>query len=382
MRFMAIQQPGWFGVKERAVRALPSSSSSSSSSSCAWCRLPARRVSRNGTVVARGLPSVERPSGVPVQREVTQRVEGKFEQPPRVIKRTKSHLQYEIIKGPLVEFSDSSASTSIPTAVLVHGILGSGRNLRAFARRLARENPAWQFLLVDLRCHGESAGDFEPAESCSDHSVESAAADILRLLQMKGMWPNMLIGHSFGGKVCMKMTEAWGGKVLPRPVQVWVLDTVPSADVRAAEHGADHPGELIEFLRNIPLPITSPSSLVEDLRETGGFSFEVAAWVATNLTVHASGKGYDWIFDLEGIKQMYESYVTSDLWSVIERPPQGLSIDFVRAERSTFRWAGADHHRIETNGAQVHMLEDAGHWVHSDNPEGLVKIMKQSFSSN
>ena len=58
----------------------------------------------------------------------------------------------------------------------------------------------------------------------------------------------------------------------------------------------------------------------------------------------------------------------------------GLSIDFVKAERSTFRWAGADHHRIERNGANVHLLEDAGHWVHSDNPDGLVQIMQASFN--
>ena len=47
--------------------------------------------------------------------------------------------------------SGTERIAQVPTAVLVHGILGSGRNLRGFARRLARENPAWQFVLVDLR---------------------------------------------------------------------------------------------------------------------------------------------------------------------------------------------------------------------------------------
>ena len=98
-----------------------------------------------------------------------------------------------------------------------------------------------------------------------------------------------------------------------------------------------------------------------------------------NLEVHPSGDGYGWIFDLHGIRDMYESYESSDLWSVVESPPQGLSIDFVRAERSTFRWAGADHHRIESNGANVHILEDSGHWVHTDQPEKLVSIMRESF---
>lgn len=287
-----------------------------------------------------------------------------------------SHIEYEVVKGPLVQFSDSS-SVEVPTAVLVHGILGSGRNLRGFARKLARENPAWQFLLVDLRCHGSSVSVDGLATSGQANSVEGAASDVLRLLKKLELFPKMLIGHSMGGKVVMKMVDQFGSKALPRPVQVWVLDTVPG-DVRQEPGSSDHPRDLIETLLGIPLPVSSPNTLVQALTKSG-FSFEVAAWVATNLEVHPSGDGYGWIFDLHGIRDMYESYESSDLWSVVESPPQGLSIDFVRAERSTFRWAGADHHRIESNGANVHILEDSGHWVHTDQPEKLVSIMRESF---
>jgi pimeloyl-ACP methyl ester carboxylesterase len=284
-------------------------------------------------------------------------------------------IKYEVVKGPLVKFSDVMEAEQVPTAVLVHGILGSGKNLRSFARKLARENPAWQFLLVDLRCHGDSANSSSFLDS--QNSVDGAAADVLQLLETLSLFPKMLIGHSFGGKVVMKMVDQFGSKALPRPVKVWVLDTVPG-DVRSDPNVGDHPRSLIDKLLEIPLPIHSPNVLVEQLRNDG-FSFAVAAWVATNLTLDASGRNYTWKFDLNGIKQMYDSYENADLWNVIERPPQGLSIDFVRAERSTFRWAGADHHRIESNGAQVHMLEDAGHWVHTDNPDGLLRIMKSSF---
>lgn len=42
---------------------------------------------------------------------------------------------YELIKGNLARFSDTRNS-SVPTAVLVHGILGSRRNLQGFARMI------------------------------------------------------------------------------------------------------------------------------------------------------------------------------------------------------------------------------------------------------
>ena len=296
---------------------------------------------------------------------------------PALADRGASHIiKYEVVKGTLVQFSDvENSGVDVPTAVLVHGILGSSRNLRGFARKLARENPAWQFVLVDLRCHGDSSS----LSSAASNSVDGAAADVLSLLKKLNLFPKMLIGHSFGGKVVMKMVDRFGSRALPRPVQVWVLDTVPG-DVKQAPGAGDHPRDLIERLLQFPLPIRSPNMLVRELSKDG-FSFQVAAWVATNLVVSATGEGYTWVFDLQGIKQMYQSYEAEDLWSVVEYPPEGLSIDFVRAERSTFRWGGGDHRRIESSGGGVHVLEDAGHWVHSDNPEGLVEIMRPSFSN-
>ena len=78
---------------------------------------------------------------------------------------------------------------------------------------------SWQFLLVDLRCHGESANIHTASQR---NSVESAAADVLELLRQLKLFPEVLIGHSFGGKVVMSMADQFGriGPRLPRPVQV------------------------------------------------------------------------------------------------------------------------------------------------------------------
>jgi pimeloyl-ACP methyl ester carboxylesterase len=32
-------------------------------------------------------------------------------------------------------------------------------------------------------------------------------------------------------------------------------------------------------------------------------------------------------------------------------------------------------------GARVHFLRDASHWVHIDNPEGLLEILAPSFGA-
>ena len=72
-------------------------------------------------------------------------------------------LRYEIVQGALVRWSaESPSGPHPPTAVLIHGILGSRRNLLSFANRLARAFPSWQFVLVDLRCHGQTASMPDP----------------------------------------------------------------------------------------------------------------------------------------------------------------------------------------------------------------------------
>lgn len=178
-------------------------------------------------------------------------------------------------------------------------------------------------------------------------------------------------------------------KPLARPVRVWVLDATPGK-VRPGGHGEDHPAELISFLKRMPEKVPS-KQYVMDALEQEGFSKDVAQWVATNLQRSSSVNSelsFSWAFDLEGIAEMYHSFEETNLWKVVEDVPQGVHVNFLKAERSLHRWALEDIQRIhaaeevaadEGAGVQMHVLEDAGHWVQADNPDGLFKILSSSF---
>ena len=51
-----------------------------------------------------------------------------------------------------------------------------------------------------------------------------------------------------------------------------------------------------------------------------GFTIEGAQWMTTNLKPAKDGnKGeLDWVFDLDGIKDMYSSYEATNLWPMLE----------------------------------------------------------------
>ncbi|ONM35830.1 alpha/beta-Hydrolases superfamily protein [Zea mays] len=106
-------------------------------------------------------------------------------------------LAYELVQGNLVQwnsFMDKSIPDP-PTAVLLHGILGSRKNWGSFAKRLAQEFPMWQFLLVDLRCHGDSTS----IKKSGPHTVASTALDVLKLVCsfLRQLFMSSLFGFSF-----------------------------------------------------------------------------------------------------------------------------------------------------------------------------------------
>ncbi|KAM3334481.1 hypothetical protein ACQJBY_029105 [Aegilops geniculata] len=281
-------------------------------------------------------------------------------------------LAYELVQGNLVQwnsFMDKSIPDP-PTAVLLHGILGSGKNWGSFAKRLAQEFPMWQ--------------------KRGPHTVASTAFDVLKLIRQLRLSPRVLVGHSFGGKVALSMVDQ-AAKPLARPVRVWVLDATPGK-VRSGLDGEDHPAELIDFLRRMPVQVNSKQEVVDALVKAK-FSVDVARWVATNLRRSSpsgprSSPSYSWIFNLNGISEMYKSYEDTNLWRIVENVPRGVHINFLKAERSLHRWALEDLQRIHTaeevaadeaGGVEMHVLEDAGHWVHADNPDGLFRILSSTF---
>lgn len=91
------------------------------------------------------------------------------------------------------------------TCLVLHGLLGSGRNWRSFCKSLQRQLPAWDFALLDLRGHGDSPSFSSP------HTLDATAQDVAawmatvhtRLPPIQGF-----VGHSFGGKVLIRLLSS------------------------------------------------------------------------------------------------------------------------------------------------------------------------------
>ncbi len=270
-----------------------------------------------------------------------------------------------------VELSAPLAAGAEPTAPevwILHGILGSGRNWRAFGRRLDRALPSWSVVTVDLRGHGDSPGGTPP------HTVQACAADLVDLARARGRGPRAVVGHSFGGKVALALLP-----LKPLGLQrVWALDTPPGpqAVLGTPADWADHDvGRVLLALQQHrgPFPSLAAASAALAL---SGLPSALTAWMTTNL--EPVGDSVRWRFDLDVILALIGDYAQVDGWPWIAGGEGRARI--LRAERGD-RWQGPDLEgflHLEARHEAV-TLAGSGHWVHVDAPERLLQVLVEDL---
>lgn len=99
--------------------------------------------------------------------------------------------------------------------VLLHGLFGSLSNLGLLARDLSQDH---RVISLDLRNHGLSF-------KSQQHDYTLMAQDVIDTLSTLGIDKAIVIGHSMGGKVAMKMANLAPNLV----TQLIVLDMAPVA---------------------------------------------------------------------------------------------------------------------------------------------------------
>lgn len=244
-------------------------------------------------------------------------------------------------------------------AAVLHGVLGSGANWRSFAQKWVRRAPEWGVVLVDLRNHGGSLGLPPP------HTVEACARDLAAL----GVPIERVLGHSFGGKVALEWARQRAGDL----DDCVVVDSTPGAHPEALE-ARFGPLAVLDALRALGGPFARRPDFADAL-ERGGLDGATARWLAMSVLREAPG-GFAVALDLDAIEAMLADYFARDLWDVALAPPGRVAMRFVLGARGSV--PEEDRARLRAaaarDPARVSCRElDAGHWVHVDAPEALLR---------
>jgi esterase len=268
------------------------------------------------------------------------------------------------MSSPSLHTSQIRAKDTEPshTLLMLHGILGSGSNLRSLAQRLVQSNPGLQAVLVDLRLHGRSQG-FPPP-----NTVQACARDLAELARGLPLPVSQVLGHSFGGKVALAFHAEH-----PQLERIMLLDSVPGA--RLSAYGSEQTYDILALLERLPEGFANREQFLGRVTAEGQ-SRVIAEWLAMNL--ERTTDGLRMRIDTKGIRELLADYFALDLWPVISH--SSARVDVVIGGRSAV-WQADDRARFKQlrqahpNQFRLHVLEQAGHWVHVDDFEGLAAAL-------
>ncbi len=123
-----------------------------------------------------------------------------------------------------------------PVAVLLHATLSSGEQLMPLARRLADR---YRVLLIDRRGTADS-----PMREPAPVPVARHVADVVEVLDAFGVDRAIVVGHSFGGVVALRLAAEHGDRV--DGVVAWEPPYLPVAAARVRDGMAALAGEMDE----------------------------------------------------------------------------------------------------------------------------------------
>ncbi len=271
--------------------------------------------------------------------------------------------------GPILHHDRITAPGASPGRWLyvLHGIFGAGRNWRSVVQRVVRARPEWGGVLVDLREHGRSLG-FPPP-----HTLAAAAADVQALVAATRLPATAVLGHSFGGKVALMLGRDHARQIGLQ--QLWIVDSTPEAGSPRGSAWA-----LLALMRRNPGPFARRADAVAML-EASGLTTGVAQWVSTNLEPEPSG-GLRWRPDLDAMEALMRDFFRTDLWEVLEDPPDAVRIEFLKADSSDVV-PDEVAARIEAIGrrngrVELHRMA-GGHWLNADNPAAVEDLLTREL---
>lgn len=240
-------------------------------------------------------------------------------------------------------------SHSVPI-LLIHGLFGSLDNLGVLARGLKNDRPLIQ---VDVRNHGLS-----PRSDEMNYHV--MAQDMLDTLDAHGIDKVAVIGHSMGGKIAMTLS-ALAPERLERLVMIDIApvdyhtrrhDDIFAAINAVSEAGVRQRSEAAQVMRDL-------------IQEEGVIQF-----------ILKSFHDGEWRFN---VPALWNNYRAISGWETVPAWPHPAL--FIRGGDSAYldnQYRDALLNQFPQ--AHAHVISGAGHWVHAEKPDAVLRTARRFFA--
>lgn len=237
------------------------------------------------------------------------------------------------------------------TVVLIHGLFGNLDNLGLLARDLKNDH---QVLSIDLRNHGQSFHS-------DQHDYTLMADDVNQLLESLNIENAIVIGHSMGGKVAMKLADIAAEKIQ----KLIVMDISPVA-YKERKHDAVIAGLELVLDKKPTSRSEVMKLLAEHIVEDG-----VRQFLGKSLT--RENDHMIWRFNVPSLKNNYLNIIGWEPISLCEIPTlfiKGGNSDYLTTEHQP-------QIQAQFKQAKAHVIANTGHWLHAEKPVEVLRAIRK-----
>lgn len=235
--------------------------------------------------------------------------------------------------------------------ILVHGLFGSLDNLGILARDLVSDHDVVQ---VDMRNHGLSPRS-------SEMTYAAMAQDLIDTLDDRQIEKATFIGHSMGGKAVMALSAVAAGRI----------DGLVAIDIAPVDYHVRRHDEIFAAINAVTAAAATTRQqaaavMREHLQEEGVIQFLLKSFVDSQ-----------WRFNVPVLWDQYPHIVGWEPIPAWPHPalfiPGGNSPYVTDAYRDTLL--------AQFPQARAHVIAGAGHWVHAEKPEAVLRAIRRYLST-
>ncbi|MCP4009082.1 MAG: alpha/beta fold hydrolase [Proteobacteria bacterium] len=241
--------------------------------------------------------------------------------------------------------------------IILPGLLGSSANWQSIAKRMGQRRSVYT---LDMRNHGQSPWS-------DSMNYDTMADDVAEFIESLDHTRICLLGHSMGGKAAMRLA-------LKAPRHI---DTLIAADIApvAYEHDFD---DLIKPMLELDLPAFSNRADADVALKLSVPDPHIRAFLLHNLSYDKNSGAYVWRPNLEVLLKSMPVITDFRLTDteLFEKPAlfiHGANSDYVTISNK----AVITQHFTQTTFVE---LENAGHWLHAEQPAAFIKSCESFLS--
>ena len=243
--------------------------------------------------------------------------------------------------------------------IIVHGLLGCSDNWVTIGKSLS-EN--FEVFLLDQRNHGKS-----PHNQNIDYDI--LADDLHNFITVNSISKPILMGHSMGGKVVMKYAKDHSEDIK----SIIIIDIAPKT------YNINSPSSklinaIIDNMINVDFNHIKNRTDVENILSGNIKDIRILLFILKNLKRNTDNT-YKWAINIKSIKDNFNNF----LQSPFENNKNKIDIPtlFLRGAKSDYI-TFEDILLIKNifSSSQIITIPDAGHWIHTEQPELLISTIK------